>query len=58
MMRFIYVFSRQDRDALISKDYVMLKSDETNDIYIFENNEMLDILPESIVHVLSNTLTF
>lgn len=54
---FIYVFSVDDKNTMISNGYTMLKADEENNIYIFENSgtkyEEL-----GVAFVLSNTLTF
>lgn len=58
MKNFIYVFSHHDRDVLVSKHYNLLKSDDTNEIYVFENddNECFDL--GGIEFVQSNVLTF
>lgn len=58
MEHFLYVFSKQERDALISIGYALLKSDETNDIYIFENQNELRFNVDDIQAVQSDTLTF
>ncbi len=54
---FIYVFSDEDRDILLQNGYTLLKADENNNLYIFENSgakyEEL-----GVAFVLSNTLTF
>lgn len=55
---FIYVFSTQDRDKLLSKNYNLLKSDERNNIYVFENNNQLVFDNTDMKFVFSDTLTF
>ena len=55
---FIYVFSIQDRDTLLSKGYKLLKSDEKNNIYIFANNDQFTFGETDMKFVFSNTLTF
>jgi len=37
-MNFVYVFSKQDRDKLLSLGYVLLKEDYMNNVYVFINN--------------------
>lgn len=58
MFMFIYVFSTQDRDKLLSKNYNLLKSDERNNIYVFENNNQLVFDNADMKFVFSDTLTF
>jgi len=55
---FIYVFSTQDRDKLLSKNYNLLKSDERNNIYVFENNNQLVFDNTDMKFVFSDMLTF
>lgn len=62
MKKFLYVFSPEDRDKLISRKYTMLKCDDKNDVYIFINNSLrqderhFDL--NTIQYVTSDTLTF
>ncbi|MCQ2052336.1 MAG: hypothetical protein MJZ03_00100 [archaeon] len=56
---FIYVFSIEDRDKLLAKNYTLLKSDESNGIFIFENSNQLTFGETDIEkYVFSDTLTF
>ncbi len=54
---FVYVFEKEDRDKMLANGYKLLKSDEPNNIFIFENSgtkfEQL-----GVTFILSNTLTF
>lgn len=58
MANFIYVFSEQERDMLLNKQYEMLRCDEQNRIYVFLNKEQQHFDCENIAYVLSDTLTF
>ena len=60
--KFIYVFSRKERDELIARGYVPVKFDMAKDIYVFER--MHDEDPERLKFeaaqkfITSDTLTF
>lgn len=58
-MRFIYVMDKKSMKELKKKGYVLLKEDEKNSIWVFENKDpsffSLDI---GVPHVLSDVLTF
>ena len=54
---FIYVFSDEDRDILLQNGYTLLKADENNNLYIFENSDT-KYEELGVAFVLSNTLTF
>jgi hypothetical protein len=58
-MRFIYVFDDAVKKELMSRGFVLLKSDERNQIYVFQNdlNQRLFDLNEK-TFTLSDTLTF
>lgn len=58
MYKFLYVFTQQDRDELLLKNFVLLKSDKEKDIYIFENNGKLQFNKNSINIIPSDILTF
>ena len=59
MMKFIYVFSQDDKEKLITAGYNLLKADTQNDIYTFEANEKLNFVLNSLVEfVESDKLTF
>lgn len=42
MDKFIYVFTDDDRDILISRGYHLLRSDEAGHKYIFDSGELDD----------------
>lgn len=58
MEKFLYVFSKDNRDLLIAAGYTLLKSDDKNDLYVFVNqaNMTFDIVDMSFVR--SDILTF
>lgn len=58
MEKFLYVFSKDDRDLLIAAGYALLKSDDKNDLYVFVNqmNMNFDLLDMAFVR--SDVLTF
>ena len=58
MDKFIYVFSEYDRDSLINAGLSLLKSDDKNGVFIFENTNELKFDLSDHSYVLSNTLTF
>lgn len=55
--KFIYVFSSGDRDKLLSQGFNLLKSDETQNVYVFVGNDDLKF-SDDIAFVFSDTLTF
>lgn len=58
-LRFIYVMTSKDKDKLKSLGYNLLKADEKNSIYVFENKINLNFeLGSTMQYVLSDTLTF
>lgn len=58
MGKFLYVFTQQDRDKLLLRNYVLLKSDKAKEIYIFENNDELYFDEQDINAIPSDILTF
>lgn len=58
MGNFIYVFSVEGRDKLLSMQYELLKSDEIKCIFVFLNKEQQNFSCDSIPYVVSDTLTF
>lgn len=59
--KFIYVFDTDTRDKLLSATYQLLKADEQQNIFVFENKETHTFstqLTEGLICVLSDTLTF
>lgn len=58
MKKFIYAFSESDRDVLLSQGYTLLKTDNTQKIYVFKNKEELCFSMNDGTFALSNILTF
>lgn len=58
MPKFIYVFSDENRDALLNGGYALLKGDIENHIYVFENIEELNFDFKDMELVFSDVLTF
>ena len=59
--KFIYVFDTDARDKLLSANYQLLKADEQQNIFVFENKETRTFSAngaEDFTFVLSDTLTF
>ncbi len=57
-MPFIYVFSNDSRDKLLSAGFHMLKEDEKQEIFVFENPVNLKFAMPDVSYILSDTLTF
>ena len=58
-MKFIYVMDKKAKKVLLSKGYKLLKVDEENSIWCFENQESEDMeFDLGVPHVLSDILTF
>jgi hypothetical protein len=58
MNKFIYVFGEESRDILLANNYMLLKSDSKNNIYVFENKPEQCFSFKNISFALSDTLTF
>lgn len=58
MDNFIYVFTKSDRDRLLSLGFTILKADESTDIYVFVNNGQQKFTVDDMKFALSDTLTF
>lgn len=58
MANFIYVTSIDARDRLLSHGYILLKSNEEKNIYVFENKPEYCFALSKHEYVLSDTLTF
>ena len=56
--RFVYVFDEKTRDLLSEQNFLLLKSDFTNNIFIFENDTSKNDVLQGIICMTSNTLTF
>lgn len=58
MHKFIYVFSRKDGEKLLELGYRLMKYDETQDVWIFLNDEHLDFAKSEMSYVMLDTLSF
>lgn len=58
MNSFIYVFSDDGRDRLLSMQYELLKSDNKKHVYVFVNKDKQNFARDGVPYALSNTLTF
>ena len=58
MDSFIYVFTKSDRDRLLSLGFTILKADENTDIYVFVNDGQQKFTVDDMRFALSDTLTF
>lgn len=57
MSRFIYVFNTEARDRVQSLGFHLLQSDEFQHIYIFINDDKLDITKADVSYLTSDSLT-
>lgn len=57
-MKFIYVFSKDDRDILIKSGFTLLKEDTRNSIYVFGKSNSLTFALTEVSYIESDTLTF
>lgn len=55
--RFVYVFNQADKEKLLSQGLELIKSDETQHVYVFVGDDNLNF-SDDIAFVFSNTLTF
>lgn len=58
MKKFLYVFGRENRDALLNANYTLLISNERSDIYVFANKVDLTFDFSTIRFAYSDTLIF
>lgn len=58
MYKFIYVFTKETSDELVTQGFNLVKSDEKNKVYVFENNPKKQFTFSKKDFVFSNTLTF
>lgn len=56
--KFVYVFSKEAKQKMIAAGYNLIKSDDDNGRYIFENNPKLAFSKVDVSMIKSNTLTF
>ena len=57
-MKFIYVFSAEDRDKLVKAGFALLKEDINNSIYVFSKNHSLTFTLVDVSYVETDMLTF
>lgn len=57
-MKFIYVFSKDDRDILLKAGFTLLKEDIRNSIYVFGKSNSLTFALTEVSYIESDTLTF
>lgn len=57
MGRFIYVFSKEDRDALLSLGYQLMIANETASVYVFVNKNQAVFDDLKIRYAVSDSLT-
>ena len=57
-MKFIYVFSTEDKDTLLKVGFTLLKEDARNSIYVFGRNNALTFALADVSYVETDTLTF
>ena len=58
MEKFLYVFTKEARDKLMSANFKLLKSDERNESYVFANQTDMTFALSDISFIRSDTLTF
>ncbi len=56
--KFIYVFTPEDCRKLLSSGHTLIKEDRQNNIYVFDNREVLTFSLDDLIYVMSDTLTF
>lgn len=58
-MPFIYVMDAESRDHLLALGYKMIKANEAQHIWVFDNSDKMNFSVElTVPHVASNVLTF
>lgn len=58
MKKFIYVFDKDARDALLKAGFKLLKEDERGNIYIFLNQDKYSYALAEYSYIENDTLTF
>lgn len=58
MGKFLYVFGKENRDALLKANYTLLTSNEASNIYVFANKADLTFDFSTIRFAYSDTLIF
>ena len=57
MRKFIYVFSQNKKEELLSKGYYLMKEDAEKQVYVFANDERFEFQQDADC-VTSDILTF
>ena len=57
-MKFIYVFSLDEKNKLQNAGFTLLKEDTNNSIYVFGMNNSLNFALADVSYVETDTLTF
>ena len=57
MGKFIYVFTAEDKDALVRNGFILLSSDERNKVYVFAAREDMSFCLTNIDHIETDSLT-
>lgn len=63
-MKFIYVMREADRDKMMELGYHLIKGDDRNSIWVFDNDKWMDsafemeVSEAGISYILSDVLTF
>ena len=58
---FIYVFSKEDRDKLISYGFSLIKCDDVNEYYVFDikcSDSKYQFAFSNMKHVVTNNIAF
>ena len=58
LLRFIYVMNPSDKEKLELLGYELLKCDDNNSVFVFENKNALNFSLDDVPHILSDVLTF
>lgn len=58
MKHFIYVICREDRDVLLKLGLRLVRDDGAQNIFVFENDEHVNLEECGVDYVLSDTLSF
>lgn len=56
--KFIYVFTPEDCEKLLSSGHTLIKEDRKNSIFVFDNSETYVFDIDDLIYVMSDTLTF
>ena len=58
MSKFIYLFNRDARDKLLSLGFTILKNNEKDNIFVFENSQTMNFSLSNEEFVFSDTISF